>query len=92
MKAVHAMITGRVQGVGYRAWTVETASRLGLKGWVRNRLDKSVEALFQGEDDRIAKMQEECWDGPLFARVHDIRFTDTTPDPEMQGFKSRSTL
>ena len=92
MKAVHALITGRVQGVGYRAWTVDMASRLGLKGWVRNRSDKSVEAFFQGEDDRVAKMQEKCWDGPLLARVHDIRFTDKVPDLEMAGFRSRSTL
>lgn len=92
MKAVHAMITGRVQGVGYRAWTVEMASRLGLKGWVRNRLDKSVEAVFQGEEARLLKMQEKCWEGPLLARVHDIRFTEKTPEPDLEGFRSRSTL
>ena len=45
-------ISGRVQGVGYRDWTITTAQRLGLTGWVRNRMDGAVEALIVGDDDQ----------------------------------------
>jgi len=56
-------ITGRVQGVGYRAWALQAASRLNLRGWVRNRTDGSVEALVIGEDDAVARMIEACREG-----------------------------
>ena len=55
MIARHLMIHGRVQGVWYRAWTVETARGLGLTGWVRNRTDGSVEAVIEGEDASVAQ-------------------------------------
>lgn len=51
--ARHLMILGRVQGVFYRNWTVDAARGLGLTGWVRNRMDGSVEALVQGEADMV---------------------------------------
>lgn len=62
-------ITGRVQGVGYRDWAMATAQRLGLKGWVRNRSDGSVEALVVGDDDAVGKMIEACRRGPTLAKV-----------------------
>ncbi len=62
-------ITGRVQGVGYRDWAMATAQRLGLKGWVRNRVDGSVEALVVGDDDAVGKMIEACRRGPTLAKV-----------------------
>src|SRR5580692_5803626 len=58
MKAVRLIITGRVQGVGYRDWAITTARNLGLRGWVRNRTDDSVEALIAGEDAAVAAMIE----------------------------------
>ena len=69
---VHARIFGRVQGVWYRAWTEKEASRRGLSGWVRNRTDGSVEAVFAGERTQVEAMLEACRIGPPAARVTDI--------------------
>lgn len=68
-RVVHVRIEGRVQGVCFRAWTESTAVELGLSGWVRNRRDHSVEAVFQGPPDRIDEMLRRCERGPLDARV-----------------------
>ena len=65
----HVSIRGRVQGVGYRAWTADEARRRGLEGWVRNRRDGSVEAVLSGADDVIAEMLAACRRGPSSARV-----------------------
>jgi acylphosphatase len=65
----HVLVRGRVQGVGYRAWVEEEALRLGLEGWVRNRRDGAVEAVFSGADDVVAQMIEACRRGPSAARV-----------------------
>ncbi len=75
--SVKARIHGRVQGVWYRRWVERTASGLGINGWVRNRLDGSVEALFIGESSSIDEMITACHDGPPAARVDAI---DTFPD------------
>jgi acylphosphatase len=68
-RTVHVRIEGRVQGVGYRAWTQSVALDLGLAGWVRNRHDGAVEAVFQGDADRVAEMLGKCGDGPSYATV-----------------------
>lgn len=65
----HLVIRGRVQGVGYRAWTQYTAERLGLDGWVRNRRDGSVEAVVSGETQTVREMIGLCRKGPRGARV-----------------------
>jgi acylphosphatase len=62
-------VTGRVQGVGYRAWVEHRARVHGLEGWVRNRNDGSVEALFSGPANAVADMVEQCRHGPSSARV-----------------------
>ena len=62
-------VTGRVQGVGYRAWVEHRARAQGLEGWVRNRNDGSVEALFSGPADAVADMIALCRHGPSSARV-----------------------
>ena len=67
--AVRVSIHGRVQGVWYRGWTVENAGALGLSGWVRNRSDGSVEALFAGSPEAVEAMIARCHDGPLAAHV-----------------------
>jgi acylphosphatase len=71
-KVLHAAITGRVQGVGYRAWVEREAERLRLAGWVRNRRDGSVEAVFKGNEDAIVRMLDECWRGPRSAKVDNV--------------------
>jgi acylphosphatase len=63
------VIRGRVQGVGFRYWTMAEAIRLGVAGWVRNRRDGSVEALFVGPADAVVDMVARCRNGPEFARV-----------------------
>jgi acylphosphatase len=65
-------IIGRVQGVGYRAWFQAEAMRLGLKGWVRNRRDGSVEALVEGASSAIGRLEEAAREGPSLAQVQDI--------------------
>lgn len=66
------VIRGRVQGVGYRAWTEREAILRGLEGWVRNRRDGSVEALFAGPELVVGAMIGACRKGPALARVDDI--------------------
>lgn len=65
----HVMIEGRVQGVFFRAHTQEMARRFDVKGWVRNRRDGSVEALFEGDKEKVEQMIAWCHRGPSEARV-----------------------
>jgi acylphosphatase len=67
-----AIIRGRVQGVGYRAWVDHQARRAGLQGWVRHRRDGSVEAVFDGTEDMVAHIIVSCRSGPPSARVDDV--------------------
>jgi acylphosphatase len=65
----HAIIEGRVQGVFFRYHTQEMAIKLGLKGWVKNRRDGSVEAVFEGDQERVNQIIQWCHRGPSQARV-----------------------
>jgi len=69
---VQVAIRGRVQGVGYRAWVEHQARTYGLEGWVRNRRDGSVEALFAGPAEIVAEMTALCRRGPPSARVETV--------------------
>lgn len=69
---VHAIISGRVQGVYYRAWTVGAARERSLTGWVRNRFDGTVEAVFCGDAALVEDMLAACKEGPPSARVDAI--------------------
>lgn len=82
--AVQVRIYGRVQGVWFRAWTVETATALALAGWVRNRSDGSVEALFVGAASAIEEMVDACRRGPPAARVDQVD-RQTPPDVDLAG-------
>lgn len=88
-KAVHATITGRVQGVFYRAWTETEAKKRQLRGWVRNRRDGSVEALFAGNDADVDDMLEACRDGPPAAQVSDIKVTEAEAADIPDSFEVR---
>ena len=68
-KTLRVIISGRVQGVWFRAWTQQNAQNLGLSGFVRNRCDGTVEALFHGPAPAVDLMLRRCHDGPAHARV-----------------------
>ena len=74
MKSVRVRISGRVQGVWFRAWTKQKATALGLDGWVRNCTDGNVEALFAGPDEAVNAMIVQCWNGPTRACVSAISY------------------
>jgi acylphosphatase len=76
----HVTVTGRVQGVGYRAWVADEASARNLEGWVRNVRDGSVEALLAGPSDAVADMIAACRRGPSMARVDAVKEDDGNPD------------
>lgn len=90
MIARHLMIHGRVQGVWYRAWTVETARRLDLVGWVRNRADGSVEVVVEGDEAAIAQFVALAHAGPPAAKVARIDATDVVVTP-FSTFEKRPT-
>lgn len=73
-------ISGRVQGVGYRAWVRHEATTRGLEGWVRNRRDGSVEAVFAGESQVVAEIIVVCRRGPVSARVEAVLEEPGNPD------------
>jgi acylphosphatase len=91
MKAKRVVISGRVQGVGYRAWLVEQATSLGLAGWVRNRADGTVEALLYGEPDSVEEMLRACRRGPRMALVTEIEEHLADDPPTSPGFRQMPT-
>jgi len=84
--AVRVVISGRVQGVGYRHWTAGTAARLGIDGWVRNLPDGTVEALLAGPPDTVRAMLVACREGPRLALVAEIVEHNADP-PVTKGFR-----
>jgi acylphosphatase len=76
----HVTIRGRVQGVGYRAFVDHEARSRDLEGWVRNRRDGSVEALFAGPSDLVTAMIVACRRGPSSARVEAVQDEAATPE------------
>jgi acylphosphatase len=86
MNSKRLVISGRVQGVGFRIWIVEHARELGLSGWVRNRLDGSVEALVAGDIAAVEEFLRLCRRGPRMAEVVSIE-EDLADPPEHFGFR-----
>ncbi len=88
----HLRITGRVQGVGYRWQMTEEARRLGLTGWVRNRLDGSVEAVVSGPAEVVKALIEWARRGPSLARVDDVAVTEGKGGEALVGFEQQETV
>lgn len=89
--ARHLSIHGRVQGVFYRGWTVETARRLGLAGWVRNRRDGTVEAVVQGAEAAVGQFVALARRGPPAARVERVETAEIDPGESLVDFTERPT-
>jgi acylphosphatase len=89
--AVSLRIEGRVQGVGFRWWVVETATGLGLAGWVRNRRDGTVEVLAIGEQPVLDALAEACRGGPAGAVVRAVEVYSAGDDGSA-GFEQRATV
>jgi acylphosphatase len=83
--AVHVVVEGRVQGVGFRAWVEREAQRRRLSGWVRNRSDGSVEAVFSGDEAQVRSMVEACHRGPRMASVRSVN-SSVHPDQDWTEF------
>jgi acylphosphatase len=90
LETLRLRITGRVQGVSYRVWATRTAASLGLRGWVRNRRDGSVEALVTGTRDAVAIMVEACQRGPVGSCVTAVTVADGEDDGSL-GFAALPT-
>ena len=86
MKRVHVYISGRVQGVFFRAETQRAAKGFNLTGWIRNISDGRVEALFEGEDESVDKMLDWCHIGPPAARVEEVLITEEPYTGEFHDF------
>jgi acylphosphatase len=87
----HVLISGKVQGVGYRYATVDTASQLGLTGWVRNLPDGRVEAVFEGAPEIVEEIIHWCHAGPPAAIVQDVAVKYEQPEG-LRGFEVKRVI
>jgi acylphosphatase len=83
------IVSGRVQGVFFRAWTREQAESLALDGWVRNLPDGSVEVLAQGNPDRLDQLERRLHEGPSAAHVTGVEREEALEPPDREGFHIR---
>ncbi len=83
---LRCLVTGRVQGVGFRYATAEKAEALGVTGYVRNLPDRRVEVLACGEEKAVTALRDWLWQGPQLARVSDVRH-DTLPHQDFRDFR-----
>jgi acylphosphatase len=89
MKTIHVIVEGRVQGVCFRDYTQRQAHQLNLSGWVRNRQDGTVEAIFNGADSDVMSMLEWLRRGSPRSRVDNIRSRDVTSEEDYSTFEVR---
>jgi acylphosphatase len=87
---LHAVVTGRVQGVGFRFTTVDQARRLGVRGWVRNRVDGSVEVEAEGERAALEALAGFLQEGPRGAWVDHVAVTWEAHRGDLGAFGARS--
>jgi acylphosphatase len=86
------VVHGRVQGVGFRYSMVDFSTAIGLRGWVRNRRDGSVEAFVQGEPAAVERAIAWCRRGPTGALVTSVDVVEAEVDPRCNGFATRPTV
>ena len=85
------LISGRVQGIGFRYFAKDVADREGVTGWVRNLPDGCVEALVEGDDEAVTRVERALWQGPGGARVAAVAVDDSEPPSgAYHGFSVRS--
>lgn len=70
---LHAIVDGRVQGVGFRYWVLSEAQKLDVTGWVRNTRDGRVEVEAEGTEDQLFELEQILWRGPTLSRVEDVQ-------------------
>ncbi len=88
-KQVHLIISGRVQGVGFRYSTFHQAVNLGVFGWVRNIPNNKVEAMFEGDNHIVEQMVQWCYEGPPMSRVDNIEIVKQEYTGEFEDFSIR---
>ncbi len=88
-RRVHIIVTGRVQGVNYRASTRDKAVALGIAGWVRNKMDGSVEITAEGDKFSVNTLINWCESGSRWASVEGLKVADETPKGDLIGFVIR---
>jgi acylphosphatase len=93
-RTIHVLVHGRVQGVGFRAWVHHQAELHGLRGWVRNRRDGAVEAVFSGPDDLVEVMLKACRQGPRGSMVERVELVQSgeAESGSLGGFEVRETV
>ena len=89
MIARRFLVSGRVQGVGFRFFVTRTAARLGVTGWTRNLPDGRVEVMAQGDRETLEALKADLSIGPRTARVQDLEISDETPDIKLMDFNVR---
>jgi len=89
MRRTHVFISGRVQGVGFRAFTRYQALALGLTGWVKNLRDGRVEAVIEGPADKVGALLVKLRKGPTSARVEKLQVEDEPYKGQFEGFEVR---
>jgi acylphosphatase len=80
------IISGLVQGVNFRAYTRAAARKAGVTGWVRNRSDGTVEAVFEGDPENVGQMVAWCWKGSSYSRVANVDVHEEEPTGEFRDF------
>lgn len=90
-KRLHAIVEGRVQGVGFRYFVVDMADTLDLDGWVRNRWDESVEVMVEGEEQVLSQFLERLKRGPRGAFIAEVKLEWQTATGEFVGFHVKPT-
>ncbi|MBE3589160.1 MAG: acylphosphatase [Thermoanaerobacteraceae bacterium] len=88
----HVFISGKVQGVYFRQYTRDAAEQLGVTGWVRNRRDGRVEAVFEGAENAVEQMLRWCWEGSPSSRVEKVEVRDEPYRGEFGGFSINPTV